>query len=311
MLNSSPVIYKAAFSLAMSNSAMNPIIYSWKNSGFRRAFVRLLRCKSPDTIEPSQSMRSNLHRKSSSVHHQDQISGAFHNFSTPPFMQRKVDPIHSMGITIEEDEDTIGIDSRIPTNELNTSNGFTNKVKDPISRPTSYKSSSSPSPSLKKDQINFQADINLPQTSPTKPTINGSITIKTGNLTINLLNDENATKNIFKENFLNVPGATSETVISKRSRFKSRSANSIEITSHSASGFQHNGSNTNGDTSPAKQNIEYVVSEKNNRKFLPNFSFSKSQNSNSFSGVNTILDPKSNFPTFGETTIVCKIVDRN
>ena len=96
----------------MSNSALNPLIYAWKNSGFRRAFGRLLRCKSPDTMEPSQSMRSNLHRKSSSVQHQDQINGA--HFSTPPFVQRSLkisaengalpEPNHIMGITIEEDE---------------------------------------------------------------------------------------------------------------------------------------------------------------------------------------------------------------
>ena len=298
----------------MSNSAMNPLIYSWKNSGFRRAFGRLLKCKSPDTMEPSQSMRSNLHRKSSSVQHQDQISGAFHNFSTPPFMQRKVDPIHSMGITIEEDEDKIGTyEPPVPANGFNTSNSFTKKAEGQISRSTSFKSSdlkiASRSPSF-RDQ-NCEAEINLPKPSPTKPTINGSISIKTGNLTINLLDDENATKNIFKENFLNVPGASTETVISKRSRFKSKSANSIEISSHSNCNSQQNGGNTNNYNSPAKQNIEYVINEKNNRKFLPSFGFNKSQNSNSFCGVNTILDQSSSFPTFGETTIVCKIVDRN
>lgn len=90
--NSSPVAYMAAFTLAMSNSAMNPLIYAWKNSNFRQAFCNLLKCKSPDTLEPSQSMRSNLHRKSSSAQHQDTISGAFPNYSTPPFMQRKIEP---------------------------------------------------------------------------------------------------------------------------------------------------------------------------------------------------------------------------
>ncbi|KAG5682803.1 hypothetical protein PVAND_012130 [Polypedilum vanderplanki] len=104
--NSSVVAYMAAFTLAMSNSFLNPIIYAWKNSNFRQAFINLLKCKSPDTLEPSQSMRSNLHRKSSSAQHQDTLSGAFPNYSTPPFM-KKIEPINAMGITFEEDEDKI------------------------------------------------------------------------------------------------------------------------------------------------------------------------------------------------------------
>lgn len=44
----SPSIYKASFSLAMANSGMNPMIYAWKNTGLRAAFVRLLRGKHPD-----------------------------------------------------------------------------------------------------------------------------------------------------------------------------------------------------------------------------------------------------------------------
>ncbi|XP_055371500.1 uncharacterized protein LOC129605636 [Condylostylus longicornis] len=64
---STPMLYKAAFSLAMANSGMNPIIYAWKNTGFRRAFARLLRCQSPDYNDVSQhSIRSlNKRRKSS------------------------------------------------------------------------------------------------------------------------------------------------------------------------------------------------------------------------------------------------------
>ncbi|XP_017849980.1 histamine H2 receptor, partial [Drosophila busckii] len=43
---SNSMIYKIAFSLAIANSALNPIIYSWKNAGFRRAFAQTLCCKS-------------------------------------------------------------------------------------------------------------------------------------------------------------------------------------------------------------------------------------------------------------------------
>ncbi|XP_310742.4 histamine H2 receptor [Anopheles gambiae] len=45
--DSSPTLYKAAFSLAMANSMMNPIIYAWKNTHFRYAFKQLLTCHKP------------------------------------------------------------------------------------------------------------------------------------------------------------------------------------------------------------------------------------------------------------------------
>lgn len=47
------IFYRCAFSLAMSNSVLNPIIYSWKNSNFRKAFVQLLQCKSPNCYQKS------------------------------------------------------------------------------------------------------------------------------------------------------------------------------------------------------------------------------------------------------------------
>lgn len=67
--NSSPTYYKAAFSLAMANSGMNPIIYAWKNRTFRRAFSHLLRCKAPDSraLIDDENARNNLKRKSSSL----------------------------------------------------------------------------------------------------------------------------------------------------------------------------------------------------------------------------------------------------
>lgn len=78
----------------MANSGMNPIIYAWKNTNFRRAFGRLLKCKAPDSIDPIQnSMRSNLHRKSSSLHHQDTINGSLPNYSTPPPLQKITSPV--------------------------------------------------------------------------------------------------------------------------------------------------------------------------------------------------------------------------
>ncbi|XP_034113686.1 histamine H2 receptor [Drosophila nasuta] len=72
---SSSMIYKTAFSLAIANSALNPIIYSWKNSGFRRAFAQTLCCKSArccrvdsDDVEmrlPSDSVKHRIDSTSS------------------------------------------------------------------------------------------------------------------------------------------------------------------------------------------------------------------------------------------------------
>lgn len=52
------ILYKAAFSLAVANSGINPLIYAWKNTGFRRAFLRLLRCKNPDCPDIERCFRA-------------------------------------------------------------------------------------------------------------------------------------------------------------------------------------------------------------------------------------------------------------
>lgn len=41
-------LYESAFTLAMSNSAINPLIYAWKNKAIRKAFIRLLQCQTPN-----------------------------------------------------------------------------------------------------------------------------------------------------------------------------------------------------------------------------------------------------------------------
>uniref|UniRef100_A0A336LTV7 CSON000459 protein n=1 Tax=Culicoides sonorensis TaxID=179676 RepID=A0A336LTV7_CULSO len=63
----SPKVYKICFTLAMTNSGINPLIYAWKNTAFRKAFARLLRCKMPDRQEQMDGFRSNVNRKSSSI----------------------------------------------------------------------------------------------------------------------------------------------------------------------------------------------------------------------------------------------------
>lgn len=271
--NSSAVAYMAAFTLAMSNSAMNPLIYAWKNSNFRQAFTNLLKCKSPDTLEPSQSMRSNLHRKSSSAQHQESISGAFPNYSTPPFA-KKIEPITSMGITFEEDEDkisthestaaaatkskhnatpvTIKIESDtrrnsiiISTTTLPSSHIITMQ-DDPSSDMTAVTSSSSNNGThsigtLDAIMAEVKQQISLEQMQRQQQNgINTNGTIKTGNLIVNKLTEnygyeENEGEEIkkFRENLLNVNG------ISESSRRKSKSANSIAITKHPSKSVSH------------------------------------------------------------------------
>ncbi|XP_022908366.1 adenosine receptor A2b [Onthophagus taurus] len=44
------LVYEITFILAMANSCMNPLIYAWKNSNYREAFLSMLKCKSPNSI---------------------------------------------------------------------------------------------------------------------------------------------------------------------------------------------------------------------------------------------------------------------
>lgn len=86
--------YKAVFCLAMANSGVNPLIYAWKNSAFRRAFGKLLRCQRPDgggaDQEQIESMRSAAARKSSSmIQRQDTFNSTRTlDFGTPPSSAR-------------------------------------------------------------------------------------------------------------------------------------------------------------------------------------------------------------------------------
>lgn len=275
----------------MSNSALNPLIYAWKNSGFRKAFGRLLRCKSPDTMEPSQSMRSNLHRKSSSVQHQDQINGA--HFSTPPFVQRSIkigaengalpEPNMIMGITIEEDESNLSPCER-PTALCNHSY-HSNQQIDQIHEILGNQQTN--------NQIDIQVENELTQVDgvnvtdndgkSTRTSINGSITMKTGNLIVNkremlenYLQEQETEKKIFKENFLNFQNNITTSAI-QGSKFKSKSANCVAITTNV---------NFDCNNNPAKH-PDHAASKD---KFLSSFKFSKGHNSSSFCGVNTIQE---------------------
>lgn len=55
----SHLLYEIAFTLAMANSGMNPIIYAWKNTSFRKAFWCLLRCRNPNCTSYNNSFITN------------------------------------------------------------------------------------------------------------------------------------------------------------------------------------------------------------------------------------------------------------
>lgn len=301
--SSSAVAYMAAFTLAMSNSAMNPLIYAWKNSNFRHAFINLLKCRSPDALEPSQSMRSNLHRKSSSTQHQENLSGAFPNYSTPPFMQRKIDPINEMGITFEEDED------KISTHEIPSVKSDV-KIVASLSSPVAIK--------IESDIRN--SVIISTRTLPASPEESGAMTqmetpqmsrgSKTGSLIVNRLTenygfDSGGDVQRFKDNFL---AASDSFVIKESSKFKSKSANSIAITkspnisrgSFFESGHQRCISNeTTLDASAAGSKSVGKA------KFFPSFKFNRKYISRSFnnrSNLQTETAEKSSFRNSAELT---------
>lgn len=45
--------------MAMMNSSINPLIYAWKNSNFRKAFWCMIRCKSPNKNSPTEEYVTN------------------------------------------------------------------------------------------------------------------------------------------------------------------------------------------------------------------------------------------------------------
>lgn len=285
----------AAFTLAMSNSAMNPLIYAWKNSNFRTAFINLLKCKSPDTLEPSQSMRSNLHRKSSSAQHQDTLSGAFPNYSTPPFMQRKIEPMNAMGITFEEDEDKISTnDTMHAANNMTNANGnpVTIKIESDIQN-NSIVISTTTLPALPDDAVGISTTSTAANESKVQ---NDDGSLRTGNLIVNKLMEnygydacgDDVQK--FTENFLNINS------IDENSKVKSKSTNSIAIAR------SPNKSNSHGsifDYNNTRHNkINEKTSDSNsegktlNKTLFPPFSFGRKYISKSFNNTTTVHGPE-------------------
>lgn len=305
--NSSAVLYMAAFTLAMSNSAMNPLIYAWKNSNFRNAFINLLKCKSPDTLEPSQSMRSNLHRKSSSAQHQDTLSGAFPNYSTPPFMQRKIEPMNAMGITFEEDEDRMSTNEAMSVTKSVNNNMSSNSIYPP---PVTIKIESDVNNSIVISTTTLPAlhdDINSITNTDTMTAPGESKqdaksdngTLKTGNLIVNKLMEnygyDSSGDDIkkFKENFLNISCPTS---IDGSSKAKSKSTNSIAITKSPNKSNSHGSIFDYSHSKPHKISSEKAtdsgcdVKSLNGKNLLPSFNFGRKYISKSFNSSNPAHD---------------------
>lgn len=55
----SSTVYEITLRMAIANSCMNPIIYAWKNSNFRKIFWCLLHCKTPNGLNYASSFITN------------------------------------------------------------------------------------------------------------------------------------------------------------------------------------------------------------------------------------------------------------
>lgn len=63
IIESTEVVHKSLFSLAVANSGMNPIIYAWKNTQFRQAFHYLLRFKNPNQNDFNENLSKYLEKQ--------------------------------------------------------------------------------------------------------------------------------------------------------------------------------------------------------------------------------------------------------
>lgn len=291
---------------------------AWKNSNFRHAFGNLLRCRSPDTLNPSQSMRSNLHRKSSSAQHQESLSGAFPNYSTPPFMQRKIEPISAMGITFEEDEDKLSTNEQTLTIKTELSNAANNSQSVVIRVESDRRSSivistatlptSSPVTAPKENDLTCKRssenthsqNAQIDDHSHSMVKLENGIAKTSGNLIVNKLmenygyEDDDIDIRKFKENFLNVNSSTFD----EMSKLKSRSANSIVITkcpnksnSHGSIFDNVNAKNRreNEKSQEIVHNLESTanIAKSLNKNLFPSFNFGRKFLSKSFNATST------------------------
>lgn len=113
----SSTIYEVCFNLAMINSSLNPLIYSWKNSSFRKAFLSLLKCHSPNHIHSNNYVTNHIPSKRNSENGICNMAckeeNEIRNNTTAdlsnmlyPLQSQNYEDLSTISKSIEEDEDS-------------------------------------------------------------------------------------------------------------------------------------------------------------------------------------------------------------
>lgn len=113
----SSTLYEVFFNLAMINSSFNPLIYSWKNSNFRKAFLSLLKCRSPDQNHSNNFITNHIPSKRNSENGICNIlctdmngskNSSVANFSNTlfPHQMQNCENLPTISGNIEDDEDS-------------------------------------------------------------------------------------------------------------------------------------------------------------------------------------------------------------
>lgn len=63
----SATLYEVFFNLAVANSSMNPLIYAWKNTNFRNAFIYLIKCHKVNGLSSSNFVTNHIPSKKNSI----------------------------------------------------------------------------------------------------------------------------------------------------------------------------------------------------------------------------------------------------
>lgn len=83
----STLVYELAFRMALANSCMNPLIYAWKNSNFRKIFWCLLRCKSPNSVYFKRSFITNYIPRSKKSSTENTLCNGHQNYSVAEIVE--------------------------------------------------------------------------------------------------------------------------------------------------------------------------------------------------------------------------------
>lgn len=101
----SSTLYEVFFNLAMINSSLNPLIYSWKNSNFRKAFLSLLKCHLPDLNHSNNYITNHVPSKRNSengisnmVYRETNASALFSSCEVLPTISKDIDDDEDSGL---------------------------------------------------------------------------------------------------------------------------------------------------------------------------------------------------------------------